>query len=367
METNPVNEPIVTEPVEVEPVSPIQDSNTLPPSPGFGGTPPQATEGGAPLHHSPLREGFEGQATTTPPKPPIHKGFHLFVGLILGLVVLAVICALTAAVYLLPVTDAFVRKVTSVMPFPVAVVNMQPVSFKSFYSEWDAMQNYYVANNTPVESQVSTDEAVSNILSTMIDRVVLDNAKLEETYQTTYASSGDEATFLTEVKRLFGWDKEKFIENVVAPMVLSNQVSEAILNDQALQTEAKAKIDAALARLKNSEDFATVAGEVSEDPSASAGGDLGQLPVSRLPENWLGFLSAGDLNKNSEVIDLGQVYSIVMATDKTETKEETQYNIKVIIVYKKSMDDVIQGFTDASKIWKLIKVSEATPLAAEIY
>lgn len=297
----------------------------------------------------------------------VLKKFRLFVGLVLGVVVLFFFSVLTAAVYLLPVTDTFVRSVASVVPYPIAVVNMSPVTFRQFYKEWTAMQTYYQSDPELAAQKPSDDDLAASLVDSLTSRVIiqqlasqyglkLDAAKVDETYQAALQQSASEEVFLTEIKKTFGWDKQEVVDKLIAPMVLASQVEEAVQADVSLQTEALTKVDGALARLKNGEDFAAVASDSSDDSSANNGGDVGNLTTDRLPEEWLAFISVNGLNTPSDVIDLGSVYSIVMATDQTENSGTTQYNIKTIIVYKKTMDEVVASFEAASKIWNFLKV-----------
>jgi len=302
-------------------------------------------------------------------KTPVKK-FRLLMGLVLGAVVLLCVGAITAAVYLLPVSDKLVRSVTSFVPYPVAVVNMQPVSFGDFYKEYDALQSFYNSKSTPAEERLSSAEISENILGTIIDRriidqlakqykVTVDEAKVEETLQAAYAQGGTEEEFTNEIKTVFGWDKETFLIHVIKPMVLASQVEKVIQSDVTLQTAPKAKIDGVLTSLKNGDLFATVATANSEDPSSANGGDLGYLTIDQMPPEWVASFVTTGLNMPSEVIDLGSVYSVVMATDKVESDDGTKYTVKAIIVYKKDLDSVIESFKASSKIWKFLKSSAA--------
>ena len=308
-----------------------------------------------------------------PAVPPaaVPRKFRLLLGLILGAVVLVCFVVLTAAVYLLPVNDNFVRSVASVVPYPIAVVNMHPITFGQFYKEWAAMESYYQSDPSLAAQKPADSELATSLVDSMVNRIVieqlanqyglkLDTAKVDETYQSAVQQSVSEEAFLTEINKTFGWDKQQVINKLIAPMVLSSQVETAIQTDSSLQSEALAKANDALARIKNNEDFAAVATDVSDDPSADKGGDIGSLAVDQLPEEWVSFISVNGLNKPSDVIDLGSVYSIVMATDQTENAGVTQYNIKLIIVFKKSTDEVVTTFEEASKIWNFLKVSEAS-------
>lgn len=300
-------------------------------------------------------------------KPAMPKKFRLVLGLIAAGVVVVCFVALTAAVYLLPVNDTFVRSVASVVPYPIAVVNMHPITFGQFYKEWTAMQTYYQSSSDLAAQKPSDDVLATNLIGSMTNRVIiqqlasqygltLDTAKVDETYQSALQQSASEDAFLADIKTTFGWDKQEVIDKLIAPMVLASQVETAVQTDATLQTDALAKANAALARVKNGEDFATVATDTSDDTSAANGGDIGALTTDQLPPEWLDFFTANGLNVPSDVIDLGSVYSIAMATDQTEADEVTQYNVKAIIIYKKTMDEVVTSFESASKIWNFLKV-----------
>lgn len=297
----------------------------------------------------------------------INYMFRLLIGLVCGGLFLFGAAGLSAAVYLLPVDDGFVRSVTSVVPYPVALVNLRPISFKDFYEEYDAMQSFYEANETPETDRLSASEISSSILDNKISHVAiaqlagqysvkLDEAKVEERLQTAYVQGGSEETFYSEIERIFGWNREDFLTHAMEPLVLASQVEEEIWNDAELQAEALAKMNGVLARMEDGEDFSVVAGEVSEDPSAENGGDIGHLTVETMPSEWVDFVASAELNVPSGIIDLGQAFSLVTVTEKIDGEEATQYNLKVIIVYKRGLSEVKDGFLASSKVWRFLKI-----------
>jgi len=302
-------------------------------------------------------------------KPHLPNGkIRLFIGAALILFVLVAISALTSAVYLLPATDPFVRNVTTVVPYPIAVVNAEPISFKDFYVEWDAMQNY-LKSQTDTSALPPAAEMQSSIIDAMTERtairqlakqygITLDQSKVDQMTESTLSQYGSEQEAADAIQKTFGWDKQLFVDRVIKPVVLSSQLEEAIYADNILQTAAKTKIDSALQRLKNGDDFAAVAKEVSEDSSAANGGDIGSLTADVVPPEWVEAVASLGLNKFSEVIDLGSAYSISMASEQTESEDSgTQFNFHIIIVNKQSLDSVLQAFETSSKVWKFFKAS----------
>lgn len=306
--------------------------------------------------------------TSSPPvsKKVSNRIFRFLIGIVAVAGIAVVFIALTAAVYFLPFSNPFVRAVTSFAPYPVALVNTSPIFFKDFYVEWDALQ-FSLAQAEPAERESASDEERRDqIIDVMIDRLVVrkladkygleaDSTKIQETLDLLVSNSASEEEFYAEIKKNLGWDKGILVERAIKPMILAEQVKEAVHNDRELQQEAQEKISGALERLRDNEDFSTVAKEVSEDGSAGSGGDIGHLTVEEMPEAWLDFVTTTELNAPSEVIDVGQVYTVIMVTEKVEGGEETQYNIKVIVVYKYGLNEAIDNFLNSSKIWKFLQ------------
>jgi flagellar basal body-associated protein FliL len=302
-------------------------------------------------------------AETTPKN---GKKIRFLVILVVAVLLLAGVGAVSAAVYLLPFNDVFVRSITKFVPYPAALVNLRPIFFKDFFKEYDALEQFYVTSATPEAEQLSAEERADTILQTMIDHAVivqlaerysvkLDETKMNENLQTAYDQSGSEETFFSEINANFGWSKEDFLKHAMEPLILASQVEETVLSDADLQTEARQKIDVALTRLKNNEDFGVVAGEVSEEAqSAASGGDIGHLTTEQMPEQWVSFVKSAELNVPSEAMDLETGYTVVEVTEKSGLEGEEQYNLKVIVVYKRGLDEVKANFMASAKIWKFL-------------
>jgi len=86
------------------------------------------------------------------------------------------------------------------------------------------------------------------------------------------------------------------------------------------RAEALATAEAALERVRAGEDFATVAAEVSDDPSSAAGGDLGWVTRGRQIEGWdeVAFvLQAGEV---SEIAETPFGYVIVQVDERRDAR-----------------------------------------------
>lgn len=87
----------------------------------------------------------------------------------------------------------------------------------------------------------------------------------------------------------------------------------------AVVAERRAKADAAMARVKAGEAFATVAREVSEDANRERGGQIGMRPASRLPDvfvNAVGNLKAGEVAP--ELLRTGAGFHILKVVERKD-------------------------------------------------
>ena len=282
-------------------------------------------------------------------------------------VALAVIVLLgmgiTAGVYLQPPTSGFVRTVSRVLPYPAVIVDGHPVSIADFLVEYDALVSYF--KMTAPESIPPESDLAVNIVDTLVNKTVIqvlakkhgitiDPAKEQTFYDEVVAQSGEEA-FAEQLKSTFGWTPEEFRARVVASVVLATQVSDWISTDAETQKEAKAQADAALARLEAGEDFAVVAGDTSQDFSAAQGGDIGYINLSELPaDTWGPTVSALEIGQHSSIVETPESLLIFKVTDRIAAGEDEQIKLSVIVIPKKTLDQVVTEYLDSVKVTRLI-------------
>jgi len=302
--------------------------------------------------------------TTSAKKSVSHKkliiGFFVFAALALSAM------GVTAGVYLQPPTSGFVRAVTGVLPYPAVVVDGRPVSINDYLAEYDALVNYFTLA-APGEMP-SEAELESNIVDTLINKtaiqniarshgIVLDPVREEEFFQQVVAQSGEEA-FATQLSETFGWTPEEFRARVVGSVVLATQVGEWIASDAQTQTEARSQADGALTRLQAGEDFAIVAGDTSQDFSAAQGGDIGYVTRAELPETWGPAVADLEVGAHSSVVESPEAFLIFSVTDRIAGEDE-QIKLSVIVLPKKTLDEVVAEYLDSVKVWRLLGEKEA--------
>jgi peptidyl-prolyl cis-trans isomerase SurA len=119
----------------------------------------------------------------------------------------------------------------------------------------------------------------SHFRASLRDQMLLERVREREVGQRTRVTDAEIDKFLAERNAGSGRDTELNIAQILIPL------PEGADAETVAQRQARA--DAALARVRGGEDFATVAREVSEDANRARGGEIGMRPASRLPDAFV--------------------------------------------------------------------------------
>jgi parvulin-like peptidyl-prolyl isomerase len=115
------------------------------------------------------------------------------------------------------------------------------------------------------------------------------------------------------VKTAFGWHvvrRDAIVQARVSHVLIAFQGAD---RSQAVRTkeEARARADEALARIGKGEDFAAVAREMSDDPSASAGGDIGLVAPGQMVPAFEDAVFALKAGEHSGVVETPYGFHVV--------------------------------------------------------
>ncbi len=127
--------------------------------------------------------------------------------------------------------------------------------------------------------------------TTLRDQILLERVREREVGQRTRVSEAEIDKFLAEKLTQGSGDSELNIAQILIT------VPEGAAAEVVAQRQAMAQ--AALARVRGGEDFATVARELSEDANRARGGEIGMRPASRLPDPFVAQvrgLKAGEIS-----------------------------------------------------------------------
>ena len=134
--------------------------------------------------------------------------------------------------------------------------------------------------------------------------------------------------------------------------------------DKKASDAAKAKIEAVIARLNKGEDFATVAKEVTEDPSGKAnGGDLGYFTKTQMVPEFADVAFKLDKGKISGPVKTQFGWHVIKVEDKRVKPppkfEEVKAQIEQFVV-RKAQAEMVQKLRAENKIEKFYKPVEPT-------
>lgn len=308
-------------------------------------------------------ESLPPSSLTTLPSP-LKSFFSSSRGRIIAGIVCVVVLLLIAftQVYNRPMTDSFVRLMASVFPLPAVSVDGASVTLKDFIAEYDALGSYFAQQGNGGPSSEDLEVAIADtIINKLAIRklaaergVEVDAARVEKYYQDIIASEESEEAFVRELDESFGWDVEEFKSRVVESIVIALQMSEEVLENADDQTLRRATIDGAYARLRNGEDFATVAKDIHSGFDASFESDLGYVKQSAIPLTWAFAVENLPGGSYTDVLDLPEGYAVFKVVERIAAGEEKQLRLLVLSVPKKTLEDVVLEYLEGVEVKRYV-------------
>lgn len=118
-----------------------------------------------------------------------------------------------------------------------------------------------------------------------------------------------------EAKKYYDENSQMFMqpEQISASHILIKVAPDA---DEATKSEARAKMEELKSRLKEGEDFAALAQEVSEGPSGAQGGDLGYFSRGQMVKPFEDAAFALNVGEVSDIVETQFGYHIIKVVDK---------------------------------------------------
>lgn len=284
---------------------------------------------------------------------------------IVGLIVLAV-AGLAGFVYTHASTDKNVEAITKRLPFPALMVGRSFVTYGMYYEERDTLTKYFASQQAglakPTDDQFNqlvidtlTNKAVVQTLASNYG-IALDSSKVDAFYQNIVKSVQGEDVFKKQLQDTFGWSPADFKYRIVEPVVLSQQVSDAIIANKTLQQTKRDVIDEARAKIVSGQDFVKVADDVHAKEKVTLKSDLGFIKTSELPVSWVDKVKNLEKGKISDVIDLQQGYAVFLLSDRTGKDKDEQLHLFAMTVPKVSLQGVIADYLKNAPVRKWIKV-----------
>ena len=189
-------------------------------------------------------------------------------------------------------------------------INTELAKIKQQFPSEDSFQQF-------LKQQEITNEKLHSI----IERALIGKKVLDIKIKPTAKSVADE-----DISAFYEENKKRFVEqeSVKASHIL---IKVASGDDDQVKADAKSEIQTILEKARGGEDFAELAREYSQGPSAPRGGDLGYFARGEMVKPFEDAAFSLEKGQISEVVETQFGYHIILSVDR---KPETQLRLEEI-------------------------------------
>jgi len=284
----------------------------------------------------------------------------LFVVTILGIFIL-ISSVFTVGIYKLGWSSGFSKMIVAVIPYPAATVNGKLIRFSEYLDYVETLSRGGVIDDNPVLYEDVKGDVLDNLVrGELLRQIAVDynvevsNEEIENKLAELQAVNGSLQEMKDRLLNELGWTLADYKSRVLVPIIRFEKLTELILNDNSIQQERTDYAEETLGKIRAGFEFAAIANQVSQDPSALYGGDLGYL----LPEDFptdvaqqIFWIAEGE---TTEVMDLGDAYYIYKVSEIVDTGVAEQRHVWVIVIRKKTVDDIYEQYYYDAEIKKYI-------------
>jgi foldase protein PrsA len=264
------------------------------------------------------------------------------------------------------VSNPYLQKVVSWIPYPAAIVNYEIVGLSKYYEEVKAVEDM-VKN----QEKELTPEVKKSIRGDVIEKLIHDEiiSQLAEEYdvEVTEEEIEQEKEKMIEqlgvsreeadkkLQELYGWDFDTFFEKIVISSFYQQKVREAFFESEKIQNETKDRAQEVLEMVKAGEKtFEEIAREYSDDERfGQLGGEVGWVAKGNMPpelETAAFSMEKGDV---SDLIKTEPGYHIIKIEDKKE--DDSEVFIRDIFISYPDFEQHLLDYLNESKVYKFVK------------
>jgi len=306
------------------------------------------------------------------PLVPTKRRFLTLTAMILAGTLLVVVLIFALLIYVFKSDSALVYRVSRVIPYPAARVDGEFVEYGEYLFRLNPLKHYLgspdgpsMANQQRVDfkseegkqklenlRQIALREAEQAVIIQKLadeKNVKVTDQELDERVNSDIEQQGGKDKFLETIKYFYDWNLGDYEKVIKQQMLLAKLKPE-------FSAEQRKKAESALQRVKNGEDFAKVATEVSEDPgSKDKGGDLGSTGRGAYVPEFETAAYSLEPGQVSDIIETQFGFHIIKLLE----KKDDQVHVAHILVQYAPIQDEITKRLDAASKKVFIKVTPA--------
>jgi parvulin-like peptidyl-prolyl isomerase len=296
-----------------------------------------------------------------------HKKGLIITGLVIVLV-FTFFASIGFAAYFLPApSQGIVKTMIRILPYPAAMVNGDIVRLDKWEQDYISVKQASEKQGSQVVDSQIREDVLNNLIYNKFLEQLADDYDIEITDEdiqneldaiAAQLNEGEELD--QEVEKIFGWDMETFIANMIEPMVLRSKLANELPQNQNLLAGAEKQAQDLLDRINAGEDFAELAKEYSDDiASGLNGGDLGLVKRGIMVKPFEDAAFSLEVGQVSNLVQTVYGYHILRVDEKVPADEEAgtpeQVAVRHILIAPKSFDQLLQEHIDQAKVWRFVR------------
>lgn len=294
---------------------------------------------------------------------PLQHSAHRVVIISVGLLIIGVVSFFTfclLALYKFHSSSTFVYRITQVIPFPVAKAGPRFVSYEDYLFELRHYVHYYQTQERVDFNSDSGKQQLDDFRKRALDRVV-NYAYTDELAKQHHISVSDQElndairlvrsqnrlgsndqVFEDVLKEFWGWSVNDFKRELRQQMLAQKVVS-------TLDTDTHKRAETVYGLLQQGQDFATLAGQYSDDAASKGSGGQYGFTISQsdrnLPPEVIDTLFKLNVGQVSPIINTGMTLEIIRLDQRDDTKVQASH----IVFDFKSLDTYIDPLRAKNK------------------
>lgn len=259
-----------------------------------------------------------------------------------------------------------VYSVAKVVPYPVLRVNNRFATYGEYLFEVNSIKHYYNsqvgADNKP-SVDFSTPEGKTKLLE--LKKQVMEQLKSDTVTKQLIGKYGikvsekeinDQLDQITKqaggqekvkdvLDKYYGWSYSD-LKDKIRFQLARQKLQEKITNDDSVNSQAKARSEEVLAKVRAGEDFGELAKQYSQDSSAASGGDLGFFGKGQMVPEFEQAAFALQPGQVSDIVKSKFGYHIIKVVEKKdETVKASHILIKTVDFEQYLADQVKEAKT----------------------
>lgn len=218
----------------------------------------------------------------------------------------------------------------------------------------EIIKNNFTSEEEFLDALQSEGQTVRQLREQIVNSIKIRKMLDEEVF------SKDMSVSDSEMKKFYDAHKDEFRKNerIRASHILVKVARKA---PESAVRKARQKIEMIQGKIKNGEDFTSLAQDYSEDPSSKNGGDLGFFEKGDLLKEFDDTAFSLSLNETSEIIRTDLGFHIIKLTDTKKSQQipfaDVKDDVKNLTIQQKQ-DDALKNYIDKLKKQVDISVKE---------